>query len=74
MESYLERIRAEGFEQVDSYKIIRSGWSNVVVEVNDQWIFRFARDKENTQCAVERDFLTRFEKVSRVHSNFAHVM
>ena len=66
MEDYLERIRSEGFEQVESYKIIRSGWSNVVVEINDQWIFRFARDKKNTQCAVERDFLTKFEKISPV--------
>lgn len=66
MEYYLERIRLEGFEQIESHKIIRSGWSNVVVEVNDQWIFRFARDKKNTQCAVERDFLTKFEKISPV--------
>jgi aminoglycoside 2''-phosphotransferase len=30
---------------IDSARLVRAGWDNVVVDVNDQWIFRFPRFK-----------------------------
>ena len=67
MEEYLDRIQAEFFEPINSYKIIQEGWTNLVVEINEQWIFRFVRDQTKTQIAVERDFLPKFAKVSPVN-------
>ncbi len=67
MEEYLDRIQAEFFEPINSYKIIQEGWTNLIVEINGQWIFRFVRDRENMQIAVERDFLPNFAKVSPVN-------
>jgi aminoglycoside 2''-phosphotransferase len=56
VEEYLERIKKDFFEPVNSYKIIQDGWTNLVVEINEQWIFRFVRDKNNQQITGE--FLT----------------
>ena len=66
IEEYLQRIQSEFFEHVDSYQVIQSGWTNIVVEVNAKWIFRFVRDTRNTQIVVERDFLPQFEKNTSV--------
>jgi len=65
MHEYIERIRSSDFVRVESYKIIQGGWSNIVIEVNDGWIFRFAREK-NPQVAVEYDFLSQFGKYSPI--------
>lgn len=64
MERYLERVANDFFEPINSYKVIQAGWTNLVIEINDKWIFRFVRDSNNTQLAVEQDFLPRFERVS----------
>ena len=64
---YLERIQADFFEPVASYKIINEGWTNLVIEINQQWIFRFVRDVNNYQIAIEQDFLPRFAQVSPVN-------
>ena len=40
------------------------GWTNVVLEVNGKWIFRFIRDSSNTQLAVEQAFLPVFKERS----------
>lgn len=63
---YLQRIRANLSEPIDSYKVIDRGWTNLVIEINDQWIFRFVRDVNNRQIALEKEFLPRFSKVSPV--------
>lgn len=47
-EEYLERIKANFFKPIDSYEIIDGGWTNVVIEINQQWIFRFVRDLTST--------------------------
>ena len=31
--------------EIDSARLVRAGWDNVVVDVNNQWIFRFPRFK-----------------------------
>ncbi len=40
------------------------GWTNVVLEVNGKWIFRFVRDFACTQLAVEKAFLPDFKEFS----------
>ena len=67
IEEYLKRIWSNFFEPIDSYKIIDGGWTNLVIEINRRWIFRFVRDKDNHQIAVERDFLPQFTRVSPVN-------
>ena len=62
----LNCIKARLSEPIDSYKIINCGWTNLVIEVNQRWIFRFVRDESNRQIAVEQDFLPKFATVSPV--------
>ncbi|MEM7801682.1 MAG: aminoglycoside phosphotransferase family protein, partial [Chloroflexota bacterium] len=64
MDNYLDRIRDTFPEAIDSYKVIDSGWTNLVIEINDQWIWRFARDRSNPQTALEGAFLPAFSDVS----------
>lgn len=66
IEEYLERIRADFIEPINSYKIISEGWTNLVIEINTRWIFRFIRNKNNFQLALERDFLPKFASISPV--------
>ena len=63
---YLNCIKADLSEPIDSYKIIDRGWTNLVFEVNQRWIFRFVRDNSNRQIIVERNFLPKFAAVSPV--------
>lgn len=35
--------------RVDSARLVRAGWANVIVDINDQWIFRFPRSKAAEQ-------------------------
>lgn len=56
IEDYLERIKSDFFEPINSHKIIQQGWTNLVIEINEQWIFRFVRDKNNYQIVVEKIF------------------
>ena len=63
---YLERIQANLSEPLNSYQVIDCGWTNLVIEVDQQWIFRFVRDVDNRQIAVEQDFLPKFAAVSPV--------
>lgn len=63
---YLECIQANLAEPIDSYKVIDQGWTNLVIEVNEQWIFRFVRDINNRQIIIEQDFLPKFAQVSPV--------
>jgi aminoglycoside 2''-phosphotransferase len=67
VEECLGRIKKDFFEPINSYKIIKDGWTNLVVEINEQWIFRFARDKNNQQITVEQDFLPRFTRVCPIN-------
>lgn len=63
---YLSRISEQLTEPVDSYKVVREGWTNLVIEINNRWIFRFVRNKNNRQIVVEREFLPKFVKVCPV--------
>ena len=63
---YLSRIREQLTEPIDSQKVVRGGWTNLVIEINDRCIFRFVRNKSNQQIAVEQEFLQEFYKVSPV--------
>ena len=63
---YLERIQANLSEPIDSYKVIDRGWTNLVIEVNQRWIFRFVRDRNNRQIFLEREFLPQLATVSPV--------
>ena len=63
---YLERIQANLSEPINSYQVIDQGWTNLVIEINEQWIFRFVRDIDNRQIIIEQDFLPVFAKVSPV--------
>ncbi len=51
-------------EPVESLVRVDEGWTNVVLEVNGRWIFRFVRDFANTQLAVEKAFLPVFKECS----------
>ena len=51
-------------EPVESLVRIDDGWTNVVLEVNGKWIFRFVRDFACTQLAVEKAFLPDFKEFS----------
>ncbi len=66
MDNYLQRIQSVFPEPIAAYQIFDGGWTNIVVEVNGKWIFRFVRDARNTQISVERDFLPAFEAHSPV--------
>ncbi len=63
---YFERIQGSLAEPIDSYKIIDRGWTNIIIEINKRWIFRFVRDINNRQIAIEQDFLPKFAGVSPV--------
>lgn len=61
----LERIRQLQIAPlIDAYRMIKDGWTNVVGEINDTWVFRFVRDARNTQVQLEQDALTAFTAVS----------
>lgn len=64
MQMYESIIRDVLTEPVESIIQLDEGWTNVVLEVNAKWIFRFVRDLSNTQLAVEQAFLPLFQKVS----------
>jgi aminoglycoside 2''-phosphotransferase len=62
---YIDRIIELGGSPADDYKVIDSGWSNVVVEVNQHQIFRFPR-KLTPQFEVEKTFLAQFASNSPI--------
>lgn len=64
MQTYESIVRNALTEPVESIIQLDEGWTNVVLEVNAKWIFRFVRDLSNTQLAVEQAFLPLFQKVS----------
>lgn len=64
MQMYESIIRNALTEPVESIIQLDEGWTNVVLEVNAKWIFRFVRDISNTQLAVEQVFLPLFQKGS----------
>lgn len=61
LDSYLHRASQLVPEKSQSIKLIDSGWSNIVVEINDKWICRFVRDIQSTQFQLETSFLKSFE-------------
>ncbi|TQV89591.1 phosphotransferase family protein [Aliikangiella coralliicola] len=66
MEDYINRIQSIFSDPIETCNVIQTGWSNIIIEVNNQWIFRFVRDKSSSQFNVERDFLSRFYTVSPI--------
>ena len=69
-ESYLTTIELILDNTLDdslkTYTLIDKGWTNLVFDVNDKWIFRFARFLESEQITVEKAFLPIFAEVSPV--------
>ncbi|MFK7804069.1 MAG: phosphotransferase family protein [Anaerolineae bacterium] len=55
----MKRVQSIKQTPIISSNIIKSGWSNIVVEINDQEIFRFTRHESN-QFEVEKSFLAQF--------------
>ncbi len=66
MDNCIERVRSVFSGQIKRVNLINQGWSNQIVEVNDEWIFRFPRDKDSPQFRLESDFVAQFEQVSPV--------
>ena len=64
MVTYESIVRDVLDEPVGSLVRVDGGWTNVVLEVNGKWIFRFVRDPSNTQLAVEQAFLPLFKRHS----------
>ena len=63
MNRYIKRIIELGWSPLDDFNIIDSGWSNVIVEVNQQQVFRFPRQLA-PQFKVEKAFLAQFAPIS----------
>ena len=59
MDQLIKRVQSLSREPVEQIKIIKSGWSNIVVEVNQKTIYRFPR-KLTAQFEVEKAFLSQF--------------
>jgi len=53
-------------ERITNYTVIDKGWTNIVFDINDTWIFRFARFSESNQIVVEKDFLPSFASISPI--------
>lgn len=67
MEQKLQQIRAVFPEDITHVHLIESGWMNLVIEINDRWIFRFPRKEDSReQMEVEKTFLQAFRAVSPV--------
>ena len=64
MNRYIERAKQLISEPTNSYRLIDSGWSNVIVEINDTWICRFVRETDSPQFKVECKFLEIFASQS----------
>ena len=64
--SYVTIIKSVLDEPIRKMVVIDKGWTNLVFDVNDAWIFRFVRNPESTQIAIEKDFLPSFAKQSPV--------
>lgn len=60
MDAYESTVRDVLVDPVESIVRIDEGWTNVVLEANGKWVFRFVRDRSNTQLAVEQAFLQLF--------------
>lgn len=65
-ETYLRRATKLVPEFVKSRKLIDSGWSNIVVEINNDWVCRFVRDTVSAQFHVETEFLKSFVPFSPI--------
>ena len=61
MVTYESIVRDVLDEPVESLVRVDEGWTNIVLEVDGKWIFRFVRDPSNTQLAVEQAFLPLFK-------------
>ena len=61
MDTYESIVRDVLDEPVESLVRVEEGWTNIVLEVNAKWIFRFVRDLSNTQLAIEQAFLPLFK-------------
>jgi aminoglycoside 2''-phosphotransferase len=64
-DEYLEKIARVVPFDVQTTKIMNDGWANFVIQINNEWIFRFSRGAlTRSQMAVETAFLREFSKVS----------
>ena len=65
-QSYLNFIESILEEPLDTCNVIDKGWTNLIFDVNDKWIFRFARHAESKQINIETDFLAVFSELSPI--------
>ena len=64
-ENYLRSIRNIFPQGIDAYTLHDSGDDFVIIEVNQEWMFRFPRNEISASAfVVEKAFLTRFKSVS----------
>lgn len=53
--------------EIVSHRVLNDGWANFVIEINDEWIFRFSRGElTKSQMALENAFLPGFSSVSPI--------
>jgi hypothetical protein len=61
----IEEIQKATGINVNSYKTIKRGRESLIIEVNDEWIFRFPRSSISQEKIQKRlNFLVSFSKVS----------
>lgn len=66
-EKCLKIIKKNFTKNIKSYKVINNSYANVVIEVNDNLMFRFSKEKRDIeQMQIEQDFLPKFIKKSSI--------
>ncbi len=64
---FLERIKTVFPQPIKTVKVIDHGWSNLVFEVNGEWMFRFLQsDLGAKQLLVEQAFLPLLQPISPI--------
>jgi hypothetical protein len=62
-DKYLKQIIKVFKEPIEDYVVINGSYGNVVVEINNNWIFRFSQSKiDIKQLTLEKLFLPQFHK------------
>ncbi|MBD3244904.1 MAG: phosphotransferase [Candidatus Moranbacteria bacterium] len=66
MNKKINSIKKVFKEEIKNFKINETGEDNLVIEINNEWIFRFPRDKNSGVFYFEKKFLPLFSKKSPV--------
>lgn len=66
-EEYLEKVRKIFKGNIEFYKVNSEGCGNLVLEINNEWIFRFSRSElDIKQLELEKAFLLKLETLSPI--------